>query len=256
MHWDTQRKILYALIISIVALSLSLFLFHDVLFPEPTCVDKKKNGYELGVDCGGACALRCTQEVNPLTVVWAKAVPAGKGVYDFVALVSNKNIDNASRELGYTFTVYDSKGQVSGILSGSTTAPLDGSFPLIIQNVPLTTTPTSVTATLSDGPHYTVLESPSSPTIKVLERHYEAGAIPRVYATIMNTKHLEINNLPIRVLLFDEQNNVYAVGQTFIPTLPKEGVQQISITWKEPLPVAPTKINIYPIFNPFDAIAY
>lgn len=256
MSWELKRKIIYAVAVVIGVLAISIFLLRETLFPTPTCFDKKQNGFESGIDCGGGCLLRCEQEISPLTVLWVKAVHGGKDMYDLVAMVNNNNIENASLETGYTFSLYDEQGNISGFLSGSTTAPLGGKFPIIIQNITLKKAPTSVTLTLSDSPHYSVKESPSSPTIKIVDRRYEAGQIPRVYATIVNTKRAEINNLPVRVLLFDEKDNVYAVGQTVIPFLGKEEIKEIIITWNGPLLTSPTRIGIYPIFNPFDAIGY
>jgi hypothetical protein len=189
-------------------------------------------------------------------VLFAKAIRSGQNLYDLAAMVDNKNIDNASLQTGYTFTLYDRQGNISGSFTGSTTAPLGGKFPIIIQNIPLRIAPANVVLTLADGPHYKVQENPVSPTIKILARRYEAGQIPRVYAMIMNTKHVEINNLPVKVLLFDEKDNVYAVAQTLIPHLAKEEAKEIIFTWNEPLSFAPTRIGIYPIFNPFEAIGY
>jgi hypothetical protein len=256
MNWDTRRKIIYALSFAVALSAVSIFLLRGTLFPSPTCVDHKKNGYEIDVDCGGVCALRCTQEVNPLTVTWAKALTSGQNLYDLVAMINNTNIDNASRQLEYTFTLYDAQGNVMTAFSGVTIAPLAGKFPVIIQNIPLEKKPTHVVATLKDGPHYKVQESPSSPTVKILGRHYEKDSISRVYATIMNTKRVEITNLPIRVVLFDEEDNAFAVGQTIIPVLPKEGVKEIVVTWGEVFKNPPTRIEVYPIFNPYDAIGY
>ena len=256
MNWETKRRLVYALAFTTAILAASVFLLRDIIFPSPTCFDTKQNGYELGVDCGGICSLRCTQEVNPLTVEWAKAVATGVGLYDFVGMVKNTNIDNASRELGYLFTSYDEQGIVTSVFNGSTTAPLDGNFPIIIQNIPLDKAPNKVTLTLVDGLHYKVNESPTSPTIRILERRYEAREISRVYTTIMNTKRLEILNLPVRVVLFDQNDNAFAVGQTIIPTLSKEGVQELTFTWNEVLPTSPTRIGVYPIFSPFEAIDF
>jgi hypothetical protein len=250
--WELKRKIIYALVTFTVLSTIFVLTFRSTFFPDPTCFDGKKNGFEVNVDCGGTCALVCKEDVNPLTVVWAKAVKASKTSYDLVALVANTNIDNASRNIGYTFSLYDEAGSLMQTFTGSTTVPLDGKFPLIIQNVPLQKAPTNVVASLLDGPHYKVLESPTSPTIKILDRRYEAGSIPRIYATIANTKRIDIFNLPVRVLLFDSNDNVYAVGQTLIESLPKEGVQEIIITWNSPLPFSPTRIGVYPIFNPFE----
>lgn len=256
MSWELKRKLLYAVSVIMALSALTIFLLRDRLFPSPTCFDKVKNAFEVGVDCGGGCLLRCSQEVSPLTVLWAKAVQGGKDMYDLVAMVNNNNIDNASLETGYTFTLYDEQGNISGVLSGSTTAPLGGKFPVILQSIPLKKPPTNILLTLSDGLHYSVKERPLSPTIKVVTRRYERGQISRVYATVVNTKRVEINNLPVRVLLFDEKDNVYAVGQTVIPFLGKEEIKEIVITWNEPLSVSPTRIGIYSIFNPFDAIGY
>ncbi len=256
MSWELRRKLTYAFVVIVTLTAATVFFFHDTLFPAPTCIDRKQNGYESGVDCGGVCALRCAQEVEPLTVLWSKAIPAGPKIYDLVAMINNKNIDNASRAVGYTFTIYDEEGLVSEVLFASTTVPLDGKFPVILQKIPLKSAPSSVLVTLTDGPHYSVQESPTSPTIKVVNRYYEPGSIPRVYVVLQNTKRIEINNLPVRVLLFDDKDNVYAVGQSFVPFLPKEGIQQVIFTWNESLPVAPTRIGVYPIFNPFEAIGY
>lgn len=256
MDWSLRRKLLYALAVTVALAALAVFLFRSVLFPEPTCTDTIKNGYESGVDCGGVCALRCAAEVSPLTVVWAKAVLSGKGLYDVVAMINNANIDNASQEVGYSFSLYDKRGALITILTGSTTAPLSGKFPVIIQNIPLEAMPSNVVASLSDGPHFSVKEIPTSPTVRIIERRYSYDTISRVYAKIMNTKRVEIHNLVVRAVLFDEHDNAYAVGQTIVPTLTKEGVEEIVFTWNEVLPSSPSKIEIYPIFNPFEAIGY
>ncbi len=256
MNWDTRRKLIYATSVIIIIAATTIFFLRGTIFPAPTCVDHKQNGYEVGIDCGGECALRCTQEVSPFTVLWAKAIQSGKGVYDIVGMINNNNIDNASRETGYLFTLYDTQGQVLGTIYGSTTIPLGGKSPIVIQNFPLQETPANILLTLSDTLHYKVQESPTSPTIKIITSRYEPGSIPRVYTMIKNTKRVAIANLPVRVLLFDDNDNVYAVGQTVVPSLDKEEIKEIVFTWGQPLPSPPTRTLVYPIFNPFDAIGY
>lgn len=259
MYWDTQRKIVYALAMIAFLLAIAAtgaYIFRDSFLPHPTCMDGKQNGYELGVDCGGTCALMCIQDVQPLTVSWAKAVRSGNRVYDLVAMVVNTNINNASQQTGYTFTLYNNQGQVSDTYSGSLTVPIDSKFPIILQNIPLATAPANVVVTLTDGSHYKVFESPTVPIIRVLKQRYEAGQTPRVYSTLMNTRRVEISNLPVKVILFDRAGNAYAVGQTVVPMLTKEAVKEVIFTWESPLPFAPEKIGIYPIFNPFDSVGY
>ncbi len=254
MDWQTKRKIIYAFTSIIAVTTIFVFLLRDTLFPEPTCSDFKQNGYEIGVDCGGLCDKKCTQEVVPLGVLWSKAIAVSSTTYDLAGLVSNSNIDNAAKELGYLFSVFDSNGDVMTEVRGSTTAPLDGKFPLIIQNVVLAKVPGKVALTLFDTDHYKVKESPTSPTVTIDNRRYESTDTSRLYATIINNKRIEIRNLEVRAVLYDSFDNAYAVGKTVVPLLDKEGKEEIVFTWASPLKEEPTRIGIYPIFNPFDAL--
>lgn len=254
MDWQTRRRLLYALATLISMSALTLFLFKDVLFPPPTCFDGQKNGYESGLDCGGTCFLVCKNDVEPLTVPWARAIKVGEGTYDLVALISNKNINNASYATGYTFFVYNQQGDIIGKLMGTTTAPVDGDFPIIKQAVQIPQVPAQVTMILDDTEHYMVQEKPTSPTIRVANERYEnIDNVSRVYATIINTKRVSMLNLPVRVILFDEKGNAYAVGETVIPLLDKEAVKEVTFVWNWTLPFSPTRIKVYPIFDPFVA---
>lgn len=254
MDWQTKRKVIYAVASIVVVTALSVFFLRGILFPAPSCGDLKQNGYESGIDCGGMCDKKCTQDVVPLMSLWARAILVATSTYDLVGLVSNSNIDNASRELGYRFTVFNNNGEVMTTINGSTTAPLDGKFPLIVQNVTLTDDPVKVELTLFDTDHYKVRESPTSPTVTITGRRYESTDISRLYATITNTKRLEIRDLEVRAVLYDAYDNAYAVGVTVIPLLDKEARAEIVFTWSTPLEKEPTRIGIYPIFNPFDAL--
>lgn len=254
MDWSTKRKILYGLIVSISVGALIIFFLRSVLFPAPTCSDKKQNGYETGVDCGGVCSLRCSVDVSPMVVLWSKAIQVSKNSYDVVGMVSNKNIDNASYRLGYVFTAYDNNRSVIRTLAGTTTAPVDGNFPIILQNVPFEEIPAEISLELHDTAHFSVLEKPDSPTLRILSRRYENGTIPRVYVTIKNTKQRTLEKLPVYILLFDSNDNVYASAGSVIPFLDKESVEELVFTWNAPFTVAPTRIGVYPIFNPFQGI--
>ncbi len=254
MDWQTRRKIIYFFATLFTVASISIYVFREKIFPTPTCFDTKQNGYEIDIDCGGVCSLRCSSEVTPLEVMWARALKTSSTTHDVVAMISNKNIDNASQKFSYTFTIYDNQGLVIEEISGSTFAPIDGDFPVIRQSVKLKKLPYKVTLLIEDTPHYKVNEKPTSPTVRIMRERYEAGSIPRVFATIVNTKRTTVNNLPVRVVLFDEDDNAYAVGQTIVPRLDKEEVKEISFTWDNELPYAPTRIRVYPIFDPFIAI--
>src|SRR5574343_1212258 len=122
MDWQTRRKIIYFTATLFTIAAISIYVFREKIFPSPTCFDTKQNGYEVGIDCGGVCSLRCSSEVAPLEVLWTRALQTSSTTYDLVAMISNKNIDNASQKFSYIFTVYDNQGQVMEEISGSTFA--------------------------------------------------------------------------------------------------------------------------------------
>lgn len=250
MDWQLRRKLMYGFATLITISAVSVYFARDIFFPDPTCFDTKQNGFEIGVDCGGTCSLRCASEVVPLSVLWANALLSTKSTYDLVAMVSNKNINNASKYISYTFVVYNAEGRVIEEIQGKTITPLDGDFPIIRQNIHLSQIPDKVTLQIEDTRHYKVDEKPTSPTVRVMNERYEAGSVPRIYATLVNTKRTTVLNLPVRVVLFDQDNNAYAVGEMTIPRLEKEEVKEITFTWREELKSAPVRIRVYPIFDP------
>src|SRR5262249_26348740 len=147
---------------------------------------------------------------------WTRAIETTPGKYDFAALVTNKNISNAPHGITYTFSVYDDSGNVIKTITGSTTVPIDGDFPIIQQKILLDQPPKDVGITFSKEAHFAVKELSTSPTIRIINTRYESGAIPRVYATVINTKRIAISKLPIRVVLYDASGNAMGVGQTVI----------------------------------------
>lgn len=251
MDWQTRRKFLYLLAAAITTVAVVVFVLRDTFFPEPTCKDNRQNGYEVGVDCGGTCPLLCVSEVVPLDVLWTRFIKSSDSTYDLVAMVSNKNINNAARTVKYTFMTYGAHGELIHESKGVTVTPVNGDFPIVMQSVPFKVEPKAVTLTIEDGPHYRVVEKSTSPTISIGNERYEAGSIPRVYATVLNRKRQTVRDLPVKVVLFDQDNNAYAVGQTIIPELGKEEAKVVSFTWGSPLPYPPTRIRAYPIFDPF-----
>jgi hypothetical protein len=136
-------------------------------------------------------------------------------------------------------------------IKGFTLTPVSGDFPIIRQSITSKYIPKTVSLTITDGLHYNVNEKPTSPTLSVSNERYESLLVSRVYATVQNKKRLTIRDLPVKVVLFDEYNNAYAVGETVIPELGKEEMKEVSFTWKTRLPFAPTRIRVYPIFDPF-----
>ncbi len=251
MEWAAKRKIIYAFATVTIVLVFAVYELRGVLFPTPTCFDKKKNGYESGLDCGGTCALRCTEEVAAISVDWSNAIKTSQNTYDFVAMLSNKNINSAPTLLSYVFVALNKKGEVIKTEVGSTIALVDGGFPIVAQNIVVNEQPASLLVRITPSPYYATIEKPRAPLIRVSDFRYEPGSISRIYVTVTNTTRNVYLKLPIRLVAYDENDNVVAAGESVLPQLDKEEEQEIVFTWHHLLPVIPTKFRAYPIISPY-----
>lgn len=251
MDWASRRKIIYGSSFVLVIIALSLFIFRDTLFPQPTCSDGEKNGFEVDVDCGGNCILRCKSEVIPLSVVWSRALQTNPDTYDFVALVANKNINNAPRTISYSFTAYDSNGQFILKKSGTTPVPVEDDMPIIVQNIVSYTRPEKVVLTIDQAPHYLAREKANVPPVRVVTSVYEPGETSRVYVRIQNTRLTDLFDVPVRIVLYDENQNAIAAGESLVERLEGEEEKTLVYTWTHEFTQKVARIRVYPVFSAF-----
>lgn len=254
MDWSTKRKVIYGAASIAVILVVFVYEFRSSFFPDPTCFDKKQNGFESGIDCGGTCALKCNNEVTQISVEWARAVKTGSNTYDFVGLVSNKNINSAPKKNDYTFTAFNRKGEIIKSISGNTVSLVGNSFPIIEQNIQISDYPASVVLKVFPSPYFSTQENPKVPFIKVTNFNYEAGDISRIYVSIENVTRNVYLKLPVRMIAYDENDNVIAVGESILPSLDKEEKKDVVFTWHYLLSSAPTKFRAYIMIDPFGLV--
>lgn len=252
MDWSEKRKIMYAAAFLFVLISGGIFGFRKTLFPDPTCVDTKQNGYETGVDCGGECARKCIAEITPIHVDWARALPISSGVYDLVGFLSNHNSDSAPLTLTAVFNVYDQTGKPIYTKRVNTTPPAATDFPVIIQNVYFSSPPKTVTVTLEEGTWYRIPSRFESTQISTVQTRFENGDTPRVYATLRNLTRESFGKIPVRVVLYDITETAIGSGETILDGLNKEETKDVVFTWKEPFKEPPVLIRVYPILDAFN----
>ncbi len=252
MDWATRRKITYAVAIIILIVVYSLYHYRSVISPAPTCFDGKANGLESGVDCGGPCSLICQNDTKPLTVEWSSFIKTEPNTYDLVAYVSNKNINSDPMSTTYNFSLVNKSGVVIYEGKGEIVAPINSSFPIILQNIHLENIPSKLIVSLSSGQFFKTKLDGNKKLININSSKIEEGKdISRAYATIVNNTLDTLLNVKVDVVLFDENKNVVGVGETFIEKLEGEESREIIWTWNTPFESKPLTIEVYPIINPF-----
>ena len=73
LGWAQRRKFLYYTVAIIIGAVFLIFVYESLFTAPPTCFDKKQNGNEIGVDCGGSCSLVCPSATRAPAVLWARA---------------------------------------------------------------------------------------------------------------------------------------------------------------------------------------
>lgn len=251
MNWATSRKIIYAFAFLVLLILLGIYGFRDTLFPTPTCNDNIRNGYEEGVDCGGLCARKCIDQVLPIQVSWARALMVSPGVYDLVGMLSNRNPDSVPVTFAATFTVYNAAAQVIYSQRVEAIPPVTGDAPIVLSNIRFNEEPKKVVITLEEGTHYKIAPSFLSVQVSVSNITFENDSIPRAYVTIKNLTRARFINFPVRIILFDGDQNAIAAGQAFVDSLDKQSEKVIPFTWKSKFDVKPVVFKAYPIISPF-----
>lgn len=107
MTWSGRRKFLISFFIVVFVVLPFLYVVYINIKPESNCFDRRKNGDENGIDCGGSCQLYCPYERRDIVVVFSRAQKITDGLYNVVALVENKNTDALSPIIKYKFKLYD-----------------------------------------------------------------------------------------------------------------------------------------------------
>lgn len=114
------KQIIYAAFFFIFWYLVIGAIYHLAVKPAPTCFDGIQNQGELGIDCGGPCALTCTpSDIKPIeeveSVIKFDPDPAH---FSLLAHIENPNYSYMARSFDYKFSLYDDGGNVVGYYSG------------------------------------------------------------------------------------------------------------------------------------------
>lgn len=230
--WSLRRQILYFTFFGVIILSIILYFLWPIIFPAPTCFDKKQNGIETGIDCGGNCLLQCVNEYTPLNVSLSKAYKKSEGVYDILVLIENKNANKAPKTLNITIDIYDEKNT----LATSTTKNYDGvtgpTIPIYISNYKIS----GISKVIPRINGYQMFASRDSYHIRLKDFDFinatDATGTSRLTVQYDSPYKEEVyENLPLIVTLVDTLGNTVAVGETYINNLKPDIVSNFYMSW-------------------------
>lgn len=246
--WAVKRRLTYFGAVFLFFAMIIFALYYTFLRPVASCTDKIKNQDELGIDCGGVCKTVCESEVSPLIKDWTRLFKTVDGKYDVAALIENPNFNFGIKELNYTFKLYDIDNLFITEKSGKVFVNARDKFVVFEggldtgQRIPIKAIMELRTPLVWSR----VDPNKSKPPVNQQDLQLTEGQSPKLTATILNNSIIDLTNMIITAVIYDEDNNAIAVSQTFINYLKKGAVSDIAFTWPKPFAVTHPTIEIYP----------
>ena len=136
MSWAARRRFFVLLIVGAIAATFIAVLSIATLYKSPSCTDGVENQGEAGIDCGSPCALLCTNQQHPPTVLFTKAfTDTSTGRTVVVASVENKNNTSAAKNVPYRAILYGENQTLIQSVSGTFDLPPGATATVFIPNI-------------------------------------------------------------------------------------------------------------------------
>ena len=255
MTWALKRQIFYVIILLGFFSAFGYLIVSPYFDKLPTCADRKQNGNETGIDCGGSCAKACTFQVDQISVLWSRAFRVIPGRYNAVAYLENKNKNIAVNKIHYRFRFADKNNLYIGKREGETFIPPGGTFAVFEPAIDIgNSIPVYTTFEFTENPIWLQVSPDKVNQIKIFASDIkleDAATSPRLSATIKNNSLFIIPDLNVVVILYDAFGNAVSVSGTYLDTLLGEESKVINFTWPEPIPGEIVFKEIIPLYNIF-----
>jgi hypothetical protein len=251
ISWSGKRRTIYFLILCAFALWIGVYVWVHYFNPAPTCFDGKKNGTELGVDCGGACSLVCANVAKAPLVKWARAFPNGASTYTAAAVLENQNGTAAAHSVHYLFQMYDAANILVASKAGVIDVPPVETVPIVepsinVGNRSVVHTQFSFNAT--NPVVWGTIPISSIPRMHVTTQQLSQSGT-RLDATLKNDSLFDAKNVTVVAILYDQDDVARAASKSTIPVISQSSSMDVTFTWPtQHTNISRTEISILPSF--------
>lgn len=255
MTWAHKRQILYFLILLLILGGIAFYFSWPYFNKPPTCADRKQNGTESGVDCGGSCTLQCSFEVDKITNIWTRSFEVVPGRYNAVAYLENNNVDTVVYKIKYKFRFADKDNLYIGKREGSTFIPAGGKFAIFEPAVDLgNSIPVYTTFEFTEAPVWVKVPADKMDQLKVFVSDINLineDSTPKLLAKIKNNSQFIIPEVSIVAILYDSDGNAVSASRTYVDPLFGDEVKDIIFTWPQSFGKKVISKEIIPMYNVF-----
>lgn len=210
-------------------------IYVKYFYVSPSCFNEKRDGNELGIDCGGDCTRICAFQVIKPEARWARSFRVTDGQYNAVAYIENQNRIAATPKITYTFELYDRDGLITK-RTGETILPSDSVYPVFESKISTgSRVPTQTFITLDEASIWlpaTVGRDQFTVTDRKLS---EADGKPRLDVKLKNNALTIADEVEVVATIFDASGNALTSSRTFVDEFAPRSEVSVVFTWPEPI---------------------
>lgn len=248
MSWAARRRFVILLILGAIIVAFLSVLGIATFYEAPTCADSIQNQGEAGIDCGGPCAYLCTEQAQPPTVLYTKALNYGGGRTDVIASVENRNAA-AAKDVPFRITLYGRDQVLIQEVTGTLDLPPSSAVPVYVPSIASgKRTVASAFLAITETPKW-FLFPPFGRSVPLVSNTTLGGTLgaPRIEATLGNPGIAAFTDVRMVVIVHDGKGDVIAASQTVVPTIPATSQATATFTWNSPFSGVPAAIEVVPV---------
>lgn len=234
LSWRKQRQLVLILIPLIPAVFIAGYLTYNHI-TSATCSDGILNQGELGIDCEGPCANICSSRIVRPEISGVGAYPTLPGTYNLGAVIENQNSDLGINDFPVTLIVYDAENNElyrQEVLHDVRPATKS----LIFEGpVRISETPDRVVAMVNfDSANWSRFTDMTDLVVEDMQIQNPDNE-PKAFATIINQTRESIKNLPVGVIVKNEDGEIVSISNSVLDINPRSESQAV-FTWPAPFP--------------------
>lgn len=251
MDWSTKRRISFIFGALVIFSLFGGIIYSAKFYQAPTCTDKKQNQGEEGIDCGGPCSVVCSSQIIKPAVLWSRAFESGKGAYNAVAYIENPNIGLGVKEAIYSFKLYDENNLYITERQGTTYIRPGERFAIFEPRIP--TGERKAKRAFFEFIYYSdwIKINGQKPDISASNKAPETGNTPSVTATLRNNNNLDVQNIDVTAIIYDNEDNAIAASASVVDVLRAESSSDVVFTWPVPFLFSPARVEVISRVDPF-----
>ncbi|MDQ5957459.1 MAG: hypothetical protein QG614_434 [Patescibacteria group bacterium] len=248
VDWSTRRKYAYFSGFFLIFLIIISYFLYPIIFPKPTCFDKKQNGSESGIDCGGSCSLMCKNSYQELDVLLARSFEKSNGLSDIVVLLENKNRYMAPKEINLDVDIYKTSGEFLETIKVNQLAGTQKYIPILINNYKTSDIGKVFVKNLS----YSMYRTRGAYDVSLSDFEFSKDKTSiDVYLKNIYKEDIK-DDLKVYILVRDNLNNISAINYQNLNGISYGETKRLNFLWSKPLDFEFKNLDIILVSNLYD----